>query len=428
MEKKHIRHTVIIYNRFEEEKAEFLSSFFRMTGIYALLLVRDTLDRDSDLSYEEFVIVLNGGKSWGIEEYQGKGNWIFFQMGALLQNGARDAEYLLGILDSLLGLMQESSFGSGFSESIFTGLKELAIIYTYQNLLLYNYHLRLLTVKKENRAHVLKEAMDFFSGAADQAKVLEDMPHVFYFRQECKRKVNIACRLAGRMKYYGTHQLMSDNMEYLDQNEDFTCLWSLTGMIADEDSDSLFQAISFYRMQLEEEDRLGHPEDKKFQGFIYYKMGRYYEKIEESWQKAGHYYTRAYHLAPSNYRFVYKVAFAYEMVRKDRMAEKYYDIIMRQMEPYGEENYLSPSKCEYMFKTARRLMNISLRQQQYFYAKVMCLRAIDMWEGISENKFIERFYTGPEAEEIKEGMQKRLPIERTREELEDVEKIIRMYF
>ena len=51
-----------------------------------------------------------------------------------------------------------------------------------------------------------------------------------------------------------------------------------------------------------------------------------------------------------------------------------------------------------------------------------------MWEGISENKFIERFYTGPEAEEIKEGMQKRLPIERTREELEDVEKIIRMYF
>ena len=69
-------------------------------------------------------------------------------------------------------------------------------------------------------------------------------------------------------------------MEYLDQNEDFTCLWSLTGMIADEDSDSLFQAISFYRMQLEEEDRLGHPEDKKFQGFIYYKMGRYYEKIE----------------------------------------------------------------------------------------------------------------------------------------------------
>ncbi len=110
------------------------------------------------------------------------------------------------------------------------------------------------------------------------------------------------------------------------------------------------------------------------------------------------------------------------------MAEKYYDIIMRQMEPYGEENYLSPSKCEYMFKTARRLMNISLRQQQYFYAKVMCLRAIDMWEGISENKFIERFYTGPEAEEIKEGMQKRLPIERTREELEDVEKIIRMYF
>ena len=92
MEKKHIRHIVIIYNRFEEEKAEFLSSFFRLTGIYALLLVRETLDRGSDLSYEEFVIVLNGEKSWGIEEYQGKGNWIFFQMGALLQNGARDAE------------------------------------------------------------------------------------------------------------------------------------------------------------------------------------------------------------------------------------------------------------------------------------------------------------------------------------------------
>ena len=430
MERNHIRHIVIIYNRFEEEKVEFLSSFFRLTGIYALLLAQEALDENSDLAYEEFVIALNAGEQehWDIKRYKEKDNWIFFTMAPLLQRGVRNEVYLLGILDSLLDLMQESSFGNEFSENVFVGLKELARIYVYQNLLLYNYHLRLLTVKKAERTHVLKSAMECFSEAARQAETLEDMPHVFYFRQECKRKVNIACRLAERMKYYRASQMIADNMDYLDQNEDFTCLWSLTGMIADEDSDRLYQAISYYRMQLEEEERLGYPEDKKFQGFIYYKMGRYYEKIEESWQKAGRYYVRAYRLAPTNYRFVYKVAFAHEMLRNDRMAEKYYEIIMSLMEPYQRENYLTPSKCEYMFKTARRLMNISLRRQQYFYAKSMCKLAIAMWEGIPENKFIDRFYTGPEAEEIKEGMQQRLSIEQTREELEDVEKIIGMYF
>ena len=104
---------------------------------------------------------------------------------------------------------------------------------------------------------------------------------------------------------------------------------------------------------------------------------------------------------------------------------KYYDAIIDQMQPYIEEGYITPCKCEYAFKVARRLMIVGTRQEQYLYARKMAQLAIRIWESIPGNKFIDRFYTDEEAKSIKEGMQQRLAIRRTMEELEDIEKIIK---
>lgn len=221
---------------------------------------------------------------------------------------------------------------------------------------------------------------------------------------------------------------MATNLNYLSRNREFTCLWTLTGLIADEDNDKVYMAVNYYQMHLNEEKRLGDPEDERFQGYSHYRMGRYYERVDINWEKALKCYQAAYRSAPFNYRFTYKVAFAYETLRHDQWAEKYYDIIMEQMEPYIEGGYLTPCKCEYAFKVARRLMLVSMRQGQNFYAKKMAELAIRIWEDIPNNRFIERFYAGDEAKEIKEGMQQRLTIEPTREELEDIEKIIGMYY
>jgi tetratricopeptide (TPR) repeat protein len=426
MKARHIKHIVMIYNRFEEEKAELFSTFFRLMGVYVLLMVRETINERTDLSYKDFMIVLNdNGENEWIRDGFRKDNWIPFKMD-VLHRGEGAAEADIQILFKLLDAMRQSPLGGEFEDSVFDDLKNLASIYAKCNLLLYNYHLRLVSVRDEDKERTFMTAIEHFQEAISMAEEWEGKTlHSFYFRQECRRKVNLVCRLAGRLKYYGTQRMMDENLEYLNRDSEATCLWTLTGLIADEDDAKAYMAINCYRRHIEEEQGLGNPEDEKFQGYIYYRMGRYYEKIDLNWKKALRCYETAYRRAPSNYRFAYKVAFSHETFRNFNQAEKYYDAIIDQMQPYIEEGYITPCKCEYAFKVARRLMIVGTRQEQYLYARKMAQLAIRIWESIPGNKFIDRFYTDEEAKSIKEGMQQRLAIRRTMEELEDIEKIIK---
>lgn len=424
---RNIRHVIVIYNQFEEERAEFISTFFRLAGIYTLLLVDNNIMADADLDYKGYVIVLNGNEDSKVSRRHWKYNWIDLKM-PFLPGKINDSERLVGYLCKLLDDMQKADLEEQYSRDVFFALKKLADIYVKQNLMLYNYTLRLVAVTPEKKRETLLKTKKHFLEAVFSTEGLEKYHHCFYFKQECKRKVNLASRLAGQLKYYESNVLVNENIDYLGENEEFTCLWTLNGMIADEDNDKLYMAVDYYQMHLDEEQRLGFPKDEKFHGYIYYRMGRYYEKIRLNWKTALQYYTTAYQVAPSNYRFIYKVAFGYEVLRMDRMAEKYYDIIMEHMHPYIEKNYLTPRKCEYAFKVARRLIFLNKRQQQFFYAREMALLAIQIGEGIPNNLFIDNFYSRAEANEIKEGMQRRLAVEKTKEELKDIEKIIEMYY
>lgn len=442
------KHIILIYKRTEEERAELISSFFRITGIYVQYVVMEDIDEDMDLNFKDPVIVLNkpiDAADKYISKAYRKESWIELKCSVFRvpptpdKMGTKETyeqaeerlttAYHKQFLTNMLNSLQNLGNGEDYEKLAYASLQELAGIYLDYKLLYQNYLLRLPAVKKDKAKKALLKAIELFESAIKAANDLEekygDIPYVFYFIHECKRKVNLGCRLARQVKRYDTEELLSEIKPFANAHEEFTAFWTLAAQIVDEDIDKMYLAVDYYETHLKNSSREG--DDERFRSYAYYRLGKYYEKVERQYDTAFTYYEKACKLAPRNYRMIYKVAYLYERKGDDYRAVYYYDRLLKELTPFVEEKFLTPSKCEYVFKVANMLMDIYVRQKQFILAQEMGELALKARESIAESLFIKRFYSKKAAEDVIEGMQERLPEEYVKNSLFDIEKIMRQY-
>lgn len=121
-----------------------------------------------------------------------------------------------------------------------------------------------------------------------------------FFLVSCKNKVNILCQKLGKKTHFNVGTLLDEafslGLDYIDCRQGYV----LTANIAD----SHWQYYSASRIFYERAKKL----DGFWDAYIYYRMGRYYEKMEDDKGQALAVYKQSLSLAPWNYRSLYKVA------------------------------------------------------------------------------------------------------------------------
>lgn len=441
---RYIRHMVILYNREEEAAAEFLSSFFRMVGIYVLQRVVEELTRQKELDYKDYVLVLNNTEDEIVRAAFREENWLDIRPALWKRHGddGKDADGrvqsagTLKLLDldleqflgSVLLEIEKKRAGDGDSARMFRCLEALAHVYVESQIWYSNYHLRLFAFPADKRADAIAQIISDFSNAqqmAEQAPVA-DCPYLIYFMQECRRKINLACRLGKREKKYYTESMIQEICAWAGKYPEYTAFWLQAALVADEDIDRLYEAEEYYWRQLDEET---DPEDWKYQGYTWYRLGRFYEKVKRNgFDRARECYHKAYRLSPYNYRFTYKMALVSELSDNRQQAVMYYEKILNQLQPYIQGNYLTICKCEYAFKVAIKLMKLYKSQMQYRMARNMGELAVRIRGDMEHNCFLESFYPDSVVPVIKEGMKERLDIRYVEEELGRLEVLVSRYF
>lgn len=421
-----MKHIIILYKRFESHILELFAGFFRFCGIYVLEYVLEDvwhIKGNEIISKSDFALALNADdhdKSL-LEGFEDR--LILLKCKSVDFNIKEEKKSFSILLMDLLERMKKKGFDNFDSEI----MGELIRQYVDKELMYDNFQIRLLFDKCR-----LGDMVKNFSEAVEAVSkdMLENCRYAFYFSFECKRKANIACRIGERSRKYSSEAVFCEIRKYLKEHPDYTELYALCGMFADEDINYVTDAEYYYERALSPTDSEQYKvDDERILGYNYYRLARYYEKVRKNNEKATWYYWKAYEADRTNYRFTYKVAFMYELEEKWERAEAYYRKILDEMEPYFEKNYLQPSQCEYAFKVYFRLMLIyKSRMGQLRLADWMGNRAVDLNGKIADNLFFEAFYrTEEEVQTFKGLMKKRLQVESVKEQLEDIKLLNRRF-
>lgn len=417
-----MNHIIILYHKFEIDKRIFFAGFFRLCGVYEQEIAIEDLHKQNTIQRSDIVLLINKRESED-EHLDSLSDHII----NVKYKEEVEIEELENMCKNYIHAVKETTgldaglYGRDEAEAADV-LMHLAEIYKKNDLEHANYQMRLV-FNITNKEEDLKTAEEHFQETLTQ---IPD-PRIpdsqisrfsFYFENECKRKIDMARRMAKKSKIYDSGEVLIGIKKYLDKHKECVELWSLCGLIADEDIRKIDEA-GWYYLQFIEKYKFYHHNDR-YTGFAYYRLGRYYEKIRQSNIKALQCYQKAYNLDPDNYRFIYKVAWLKEISGNYVEAIKLYKEIIVHMEDYAQKNYLTPCQCEYLFKVYIRLMQIyNRKQKQYMLARRMADKAKDLRKQIMKNEFFDKFYK-KDSKILKEEMQESLEIEPVNEELTDI--------
>lgn len=416
-----MNHIIILYHKFEIEKRIFFAGFFRLCGVYEQETVIEDLHKQNNIQKSDIVLLLN--KREIEDEYLERLSEHVIHVKYMkeleineLNNMCR--QYIHAVKETT-GL--DSQLYGGDEIEAADLLINLLKVYRENDLEHANYQMRLV-FNIMNKEEDLKNAGKKFKKALEEIQKKIPDPRIsrfsFYFVNECKRKVDMAGRMLKKSKIYNSDEILSEILNYLQGHEECIELWSLCGLIADEDIRKVDESGRYY-LQFIEKYKLYH-HNVRFAGFVYYRLGRYYEKIRQDRNRALQCYQNAYDLAPDNYRFIYKVAWIKEIGGYYEQAVELYQKITLQLETYVNENYLTPCQCEYLFKVYVKLMQIyNRKQKQYVLARNMAENAKVLKEQVTDNKFFDKFY-GERAEALKQAMQEGMMTDSIDEELVDI--------
>lgn len=325
----------IICNESENENFLFFAEFFKLCGIYVIKSVRkpyNELDESKGYIPESILDIRR--------EYK----WL----------DDRENEALL--LQRMLRVLCKNN------NETYSELTELSNIYLCNNLMVYSMLERYFYVPSQKR---LEECLEKFQTAYKNIKMLRQQErriHVQYFMLVCQHKINMLLGKLRRKKKFDSRELIRNaiGLYGIDPEQNFYQGFVLAGIIADGDLMYLTQSITYYRRALQ-----CTKEKEPIRAYIVYRVGRYYEKVVCDEGKAWEAYNKAYDLAPSNYRILFKKAFIeldegyiwqdriyIELARKD--FHRLYLLLYKDL----INNNLEPIQLEYLTKTYKNLYEI----------------------------------------------------------------------
>lgn len=367
---KNIDSIRIICNVSQNAVFEFYEEFFKLCGIYVIKTrgdLTDSSDKMGNYFPNNVLNITQEGKIKNIDDGRYR-----------LVNAIKKIHY---------------------EERIKCQLLEILEIYLDNDLMYHNAMERYFYAPTHER---LESCLAGFRGAVEAVRdIQKDERYVEYFEILCQHKINVLLGKLRRKKEYDGFWLINRAIGLCMRERGYIQGYILAGIIADGDLNYLNYSVDFY--------------NKAFTGvsaidaYIYYRRGRYYEKIEHDEEKALKDYQKAHQLDPDNYRVLYKVAFL-EMNQGRRYLN---DMYMRRAvrdflkvcEIMGDdisERDLMPIQLEYLTKTYKKLYDIyDIWLEERYSAMQVLQRLYGLEQIVNNDIFFNNFFPEKIAEEEK---------------------------
>lgn len=383
----------IIHHELHGGEYRLLADFFRLIGSY----VGECRLRDGEkkTDFDVVIIIDNHLPDGKLEELKNRYpnhvilDGLDFEASNL---NAVKKQYLHSCLDKIAGQIEKPS--------VVEDLKKVADVYVEKEIM----QSRCSALYLNTEVDIVKKAQENFAWAYEQIFKLakdNDLKYLQYAKINLASMLNELSVFLNERKIFNTRKLIEAGNELL-QTEKFSNVYILQGMIAEMDAFYSTEAGDYYEMAI---DSIA---GKSYANYVYYRLGRYFEKIAGDEEQALANYELSVEANRYDYRSTYKLAMWHRNKGDNTRAEKYFNKIRVILRSSATENYLQQREYEYLYKVNYNLAQIYEEQKYYDKALEAYQDVIRIVKQISEeNRLYDEIFDG-EAERYKECLKKKL--------------------
>lgn len=316
--------------------------------------------------------------------------------------------------------------GTHYVSGVKRQLSELSKVYLNNNLMYCNAMERYFYAPTRER---LEGCLAYFRGAVKELRgicennICENGRYVKYFMTICQHKINVLLGKLRRKKEYDGLRLINKAIGLCAREKGYVQGYILAGNIADGDLNYLNYSIDFYSKALTGVSAID--------AYIYYRRGRYYEKIEHDEARALKDYRKAYQFDRNNYRALFKVAFLemnqgryYMYVDDVYMRRAVMDFLEIRKIMYADilNRDLMPIQLEYLTKTYKKLYEIyDIWLEERYSAMRVLEKLCDLEQLVNSNEFFSDFFPKESAEKEKSLLKQYLHLDFYKEKMDIIE-------
>lgn len=408
MSKYPVRTVRIVHDELRGDEYRLLAGYFRLIGIFVCECTADEVS-EADSEYDAVLKISENADQWTSSDKDSNvfdGPWL-----SLRTSGDEQKKYLSDMLETVF--FQSENILEMEKDS----LCKIMNIYIDHSLLKYiysmNYFYKVETVINGSFPELAKSYNDLTiweQGQGEQSK------YSLYARIDMARILNELCSMSDRERPFDTAKLVAGTQKIMEWDSEYYNVYVLNGFLCDIDIRYHADVPFYYQKAL---DKIA---GKPYASYVYYRLGRYYEKSLQDMKKALEQYRMAYEANNRHYRSIYKIALACKEERDYEGACAWYKRIEDILYKKKEKNYLQPIEYEYLFKTFSNMGDIYKMYLSSFYRAAECFeKGIEVVENLDngKNDFFDSMY-GEDCSEYRKNTLKRLNKKKLYRELIDV--------
>lgn len=409
-----------IFRRKEDDiQALYIQEFFKFAGCIVQDQICEAMERksvqDTEESEEKNILQKNGKYDveiiLNIEEDWMKDNIYpelkenlegnVFKINTLNSQNMKNFEkdMSLFLMDLIDKIWQDD-------KKIKQDIKELNIIYANNSIFWYiyakanfKYIQEYFPDEKEekdaldDRSIVYHEMLTSFRNAYDELNNLANPNRSFYFRYAMlllKYKMNGLKLLIGEQRIFHTEGLLECAHSIQASKHDFIRIYYLAANICARDSRYQSMVCDFLGQTVREIEKKNG--DSKLQSFLYYQMGRYYEKVEKNMKLSKQYYNLSGLSNPMYYRVLYKQAYIFKQQQKWDEAIFFANKLHRLLVNGYDLNKIMPKQQIYAYKCLILEGDLRFETKDYDLAEGLYRKAVEISQ--TDSVFFEHFPIG----------------------------------
>ena len=332
----------IIHAELRGGEYRFLADYFRLVGSH---VCDCTLKRDFTQAFGAVIVIKDGLDPQDLEKLKENYPDAVLLSGIELSTATEEQkkEYLENCLYSIERNQVSSDVSSTHKEM--EALKKIASVFVQYKLSeagnTFNYFY--------DNAEVVQEAQDRYVDAIldlEKDKNFEDgqSKYYIYTRVNLARTINETCSFLNQKLLFDTEKCMQALDKALTLDSTFANVYVLKGFLNEIDPRYKNNCGSYYQKAIKE---IG---ERPYTSYLYYRLGRFYEKVKKDWNQAEIYYRKSIEMNQDTYRAIYKIMLIERKEKKYIEAIESCKRIRNILYEKSSNNYLQRKEYEYLIK------------------------------------------------------------------------------
>lgn len=327
------------------------------------------------------------------------------------QDSEKEPRLLKEQADNILSELKEF-----FDEEYFYIIDKIWNIFNENDLMRGCYAIDYFSITTEEYIYQqMEKALDRFNTALEQLRELEqntesdtkDNIYLWMAEANCQRRINELTKIlwnAIKSGKYGIEEENTDRLtaltqkyikyEEIDNNiskvlkidSQFYAAYAIRGFAKELAEDYKLDSVDDLKKAT---DLIG---DKSYSSYLWFRIGRYYEKIRSDSPRKMVYYKKAVEVDRHNFRAIYKLAM-YEQKKGERIkAIELWKTMLDVLQCKQNLPSLQPVECAYLYKAYRQLGLLYINRREYGVGIQYLKRAEEVYHGTKNENEETGFY------------------------------------